>query len=258
LGAHVVAIGAENDGSRINVECGATDLRPLRSAADAARSGTTGPVLGVAFDGDADRAMFVDEAGETLSGDHAMLVLAREMHRARALPGDIVVGTVMSNAGLERALAREGIRLERAPVGDRYVLERMRAGNVRLGGEQSGHLIDLARNTTGDGLLTAVAVFASVARSGTSLHELASGLVSYPQILVNVRVDFARDEVIKQPSVIAAIAHAESVLGEEGRILIRPSGTEPLVRIMLEGPDHPTIDRLASDIAEAVRAASLA
>ena len=258
LGARVVALGAEDDGSRINVECGATDLRPLRAAVDAERAQGNKRVIGVAFDGDADRAMFVDEEGTPLTGDHVMLVLAREMHRAGALPGETVVGTVMSNAGLERALQREGIRLERAPVGDRYVLERMRAGNRRLGGEQSGHIIDLQRNTTGDGPLTAVSLLSSVARSGATLHALAADLVSFPQILVNVRIDGSRDGIIDRPNVVEAVERAERELGGEGRILVRPSGTEPLVRIMLEGPDRTTIDRLGAEIAEAVRAASVA
>ncbi|MGH7661959.1 MAG: phosphoglucosamine mutase [Vulcanimicrobiaceae bacterium] len=260
LGARVIAINAENDGSRINVDCGATNLEPLRAAVEAerARQGRRSAVVGVAFDGDADRAMFVDETGMTLTGDHTMLVLAREMQAKNELPGATVVGTVMSNAGLERALARDGIGLERAAVGDRYVLERMRASSFRLGGEQSGHIIDLSRNTTGDGLLTAVMLFSAAARAGNRLHDLAADLVEYPQTLVNVRVEGPKDEIVKRASVIEAVERAERELGGEGRILVRPSGTEPLVRIMLEGPDHPTIDRLAADIAKAVQAASVA
>lgn len=259
LGARVVAINAENDGSRINVDCGATNLEPLRAAVnhERAKQGDA-MVVGVAFDGDADRAMFVDETGMTLTGDHTMLVLAREMQSSNELPGTTVVGTVMSNAGLERALARDGIALERAAVGDRYVLERMRAAKFRLGGEQSGHIIDLSRNTTGDGLLTAVMLLSCAARAGNRLHDLAADLVEYPQTLVNVRVDGPKDEIVRRASVVQAVERAERELGGEGRILVRPSGTEPLVRIMLEGPDHSTIDRLAADIAKAVQAASLA
>lgn len=259
LGARVVAINAENDGSRINVDCGATNLEPLRAAVnhERAKQGDA-MVVGVAFDGDADRAMFVDETGMTLTGDHTMLVLAREMQSSNELPGAAVVGTVMSNAGLERALARDGIALERAAVGDRYVLERMRAAKFRLGGEQSGHIIDLSRNTTGDGLLTAVMLLSCAARAGNRLHDLAADLVEYPQTLVNVRVDGPKDEIVRRASVVQAVERAERELGGEGRILVRPSGTEPLVRIMLEGPDHSTIDRLAADIAKAVQAASLA
>ena len=215
-------------------------------------------VVGVAFDGDADRALFVDEHGETLTGDHVMLILAREMQRDGALPGATVVGTVMSNVGLEVAMKREGIVLERTPVGDRYVLERMRAGAFRLGGEQSGHIIDLTRNTTGDGLLTAVSLFGAVVRSGRALHELAADLVEFPQILVNVRVESEKERVAGTPSVAAAIERAERELAGLGRILVRPSGTEPLVRVMLEGPDSDQIGRLANEIAAAIRAATLA
>jgi phosphoglucosamine mutase len=259
LGAEVVALGAENDGSRINVDCGATHLDPLRSAVEAQRLARPGArVIGVAFDGDADRALFVDETGQMLSGDHVMLVLAREMHRSGALPGPTVVGTLMSNVGLEQALARDGIRLERTPVGDRYVLERMRANGYRLGGEQSGHVIDLLRNTTGDGPLTAVSLLAAVVRSGGTLHELAADLVTYPQVLLNVRIAGDKDGITQRPTVVQAVERAARELGDRGRIVVRPSGTEPLVRIMLEGPDRTQIDRLASDVARAIQAAALA
>jgi phosphoglucosamine mutase len=252
LGADVVALNAEDDGSRINVNCGATDLRPLIAAVNEQRA-KGARVVGVAFDGDADRALFVDETGKALSGDHVMLVLGREMHRAGALPGSTIVGTVMSNVGLERALAKENIRLERAPVGDRYVLERMRAANYRLGGEQSGHVIDLERNTTGDGPLTAAMLLATVARSGATLHELANDLVVFPQILVNVRVDGPKDGVVERAPVAAAIERVARELGDAGRILVRPSGTEPLVRVMIEGPDQAQVDRLAGEVAEVIK-----
>ncbi len=255
LGARVVALGAQNDGSRINVDCGATHLAPLarRVTEEAAR--TAGPVVGVAFDGDADRALFVDERGTMLSGDHVMLVLARTLHERGALTADTVVGTVMSNVGLERALRRDGIALVRAPVGDRYVLEAMRAGGFRLGGEQSGHVIDLARNTTGDGPLTAIVLLSIVAARGASLHELAAELIVYPQVLVNVpvvdKVAYERSAQVRE-----TIARAERQLGDGGRILVRPSGTEPLVRVMIEGDDLAAIDRLAHAVADTIRAAS--
>ncbi len=255
LGANVIAINAENDGSRINVKCGATDMGPLQAAVQT-QSGSK--VLGVAFDGDADRALFIDEHGEKLTGDHVMLILSREMQREGTLPRATVIGTVMSNVGLEVALKREGITLERTPVGDRYVLERMRAGDFRFGGEQSGHIIDLARNTTGDGLLTAVSLFGSVVRSGRTLHELAKDLVEFPQILVNVRVESEKEKIAGSAAVAAAIERAERELAGVGRILVRPSGTEPLVRVMLEGPDSDQIGRLAHDIADAIREATLA
>jgi phosphoglucosamine mutase len=255
LGASVIAINAENDGSRINVKCGATYMGPLQ---EAVKAQTGSNVIGVAFDGDADRALFIGEDGEKLTGDHVMLILSREMQREGKLTGATVVGTVMSNVGLEVALKREGITLERTPVGDRYVLERMRAGKFRFGGEQSGHIIDLARNTTGDGLLTAVRLFSSVVRSGRTLHDLAKDLVEFPQILVNVRVESEKEKVAGSPGVAAAIERAERELGGVGRILVRPSGTEPLVRVMLEGPDSDQIGRLAQNIADAIREETLA
>jgi phosphoglucosamine mutase len=255
LGADVVVLHAENDGSRINVGCGSTDLGPLsrrvreRKAADPAAR-----IIGVAFDGDADRVLFVDERGKALSGDHILLLLAREKKRRGVLAHDTVVGTVMSNIGLERALAADGIGLRRAAVGDRYVLEMLREHGYLLGGEQSGHIIDLERTTTGDGLLTAIGVASLVARGTASLGELASDLHVAPQILVNVRT--ARKDVLGAPGVRAAIARAERELGSLGRILVRPSGTEPLIRVMIEGDDRARIDRLAGEVAQSVRTAS--
>ena len=250
LGAAVVPINAEDDGRRINVGCGATDLRMLQARVRAeAASGAH--VVGVAFDGDADRVKFVAEDGRELDGDHTLLILARERKARGTLPGDTIVATVMSNVGLERALAADGIRLERAPVGDRYVLEALRAGGWPLGGEQSGHVIDLDRNTTGDGPMTAVAVLSAAARAGSTLRELAAGLTVYPQVLVNVAVaDRAAADV---PAVRAAVDRARERLGERGRILVRPSGTEPLVRVMVEGADDAVIREIAEDVAGAIR-----
>jgi len=250
LGARVIPINAEDDGRRINVGCGATDLRMLQAhvAQEAARGGH---VVGVAFDGDADRVKFVAEDGGVLDGDHTLLILARERKARGALPGDTVVATVMSNVGLEQALAAEGIRLERAAVGDRYVLEAMRAGGRRLGGEQSGHVIDLDRNTTGDGPMTAVAVLSAAARAGTTLRELAAGLTVFPQILVNVEV--ADRSAADVPAVRASVDRARRRLGSAGRILVRPSGTEPLVRVMVEGPDDRLVREVAEEIASAIR-----
>jgi phosphoglucosamine mutase len=183
-----------------------------------------------------------------------MLILGREKKRRGALLGDAIVGTVMSNVGLERALAPEGIRLLRAAVGDRYVLEAMRAGGYAFGGEQSGHIIDLESNTTGDGPMTAVVLLSIVARQQTSLAKLASALHVFPQILVNVRT--ARRDVLDNQRVRDAIARVERELGGEGRILVRPSGTEPLIRVMIEGDDQARIDRLAHEVAETLRAAA--
>jgi phosphoglucosamine mutase len=251
LGARVVALNCEDDGSRINVDCGATNLAMLRARVRDEIAGSTGPVVGVAFDGDADRALFVDEAGELLNGDHVMLILARDLDQRGELPGNTVVGTVMSNMGFEKALERAGIRLVRAAVGDRYVLEAMRAGGYRFGGEQSGHVIHLARGTTGDGPMTAVALFSIAARTKRTLHELASDLAVYPQVLLNVRV--ADKTIAEHPNVRDAIAAAERELAGDGRILVRPSGTEPLVRVMVESSDHARTRTLAESVAEAIR-----
>ncbi|MGZ3521972.1 MAG: phosphoglucosamine mutase [Vulcanimicrobiaceae bacterium] len=254
LGAIVHEINCENDGARINVDCGATHLEPLRNKVRELIELGNERVLGVAFDGDADRVMFVDETGTTLTGDHAMFVLGRALRQRSQLPGDAIVGTVMSNIGLERALAPYGVKLLRAPVGDRYVLEQMRAGGYLLGGEQSGHIIDLRNNTTGDGPMTAIAVLSEVVRSGASLHDLASELVVYPQILVNVRT--ARKEVLEQPDICRAIEEAQAALGGTGRLLIRPSGTEPLIRVMVEGDDHERIEALANSLAAKIQKAA--
>ena len=252
LGARVVALHCEDDGSRINVDCGATNLATLRSRVREEITRSTGPVAGVAFDGDADRALFVDETGEVMSGDHVMLVLARDLALRGELPGNTVVGTVMSNMGFEKALEREGIRLVRAAVGDRYVLEALRGGGYRFGGEQSGHVIDLARGTTGDGPMTAVTLFSTAVRTRRTLHALASGLSVYPQVLLNVRV--ADKAVADHPAVRDAIAAAELELADQGRILVRPSGTEPLVRVMVEGSDGPRTHAVAESVARAIRA----
>jgi phosphoglucosamine mutase len=254
LGARVVALHCEDDGSRINVDCGATDMGSLRDRVREEIARSTGPVAGVAFDGDADRALFVDETGEVMSGDHVMLVLARDLALRGELPGSTVVGTVMSNMGFEKALEREGIRLVRAAVGDRYVLEALRAGGYRFGGEQSGHVIDLARGTTGDGPMTAVTLFSTAVRTRRTLHGLASGLSVYPQVLLNVRV--ADKAIADHPAVLLAVAAAERELADQGRILVRPSGTEPLVRVMVEGSDAPRTHAVAESVAAAIRALS--
>ncbi len=256
LGANVVAMHAENDGARINVACGATDLTALCARVrDVAAADPAAHVVGVAFDGDADRALFVDETGKALNGDHVMMILAERARAAGTLRGEGIVGTVMSNIGLERALAESGLHLVRAAVGDRYVLERMLADGYSLGGEQSGHIIDLTRNTTGDGPMTAVLLLSIVARERTSLRALASRLHVAPQILVNVRVG-RKNGFANDARVLAAIAAAEEALGASGRVLVRPSGTEPLVRVMMEGDDHAQIGLLAAEVARAIREAA--
>ncbi|HET7815926.1 MAG TPA: phosphoglucosamine mutase [Candidatus Baltobacteraceae bacterium] len=254
LGATVHEINCEADGARINVQCGATDLRPLQTRVRELIASGERNVVGVAFDGDADRAMFVDEEGVALNGDHVMLVLARDLHERGELAGDTLVATVMSNIGLEKALAAHQIKLLRAPVGDRYVLERMREGGYAIGGEQSGHIIDLRNNTTGDGPMTAISLFSTIVRRKERLHDMAAEMTIYPQVLVNVRT--ARKEVLQHPDIQAAVKEVEENLTGTGRLLIRPSGTEPLIRVMVEGDDQARIEALANGLAERISQAA--
>jgi phosphoglucosamine mutase len=255
LGADVIEINCENDGSRINVACGATHLGPLQGEVERAQADADGrPVIGVAFDGDADRALFVDETGAIVSGDHVMFAIGRWLRERGELAKDTIVGTVMSNIGFERALARHRIALVRTAVGDRYVLERMQRDGYTLGGEQSGHVIDLRRNTTGDGPMTAVTLFGIMRAKGTTLHELVREVVVAPQVLVNVRTP--RKDVLNVQTVRDAIALAESELAGTGRLLIRPSGTEPLIRVMAEGDDRETIERIAGHLARQIEQAA--
>ena len=246
LGADVTEINCENDGARINVECGATDLRGLIAAVRAA--GADGKrSVGVAFDGDADRALFVDETGQSLSGDHVLYAIGASMMARGELAGETIVATVMSNIGFERALQARGIALVRAPVGDRYVLEVMQAGGFTLGGEQSGHVIDFRYNTTGDGPRTAITLLELVAAQGASLHDLVREVVVVPQVLVNVRT--SRRDVLLTAPVVEAIAAAEAALGASGRIFVRASGTEPLIRVMAEGDDRARVEAEAGRVA---------
>ncbi|MDQ7841278.1 MAG: phosphoglucosamine mutase [bacterium] len=246
LGADVVILHGEPDGSRINVACGSTDLGPLRQAVLAC-----GADVGFAHDGDADRVLAVDELGEDVDGDALMGICALDRHRLGTLAGGIVVATVMSNLGLEQRLAQEGIRLERAPVGDRYVLERMVETGATLGGEQSGHLIFLDQATTGDGLVTAIALTNVMSATGRRLSELRAGIPRLPQVLVNVRVR-ARNGLIDAPEVEEAVAAAEARLASRGRILVRPSGTEPLVRVMVEAASHEEARAVAEEVAAVI------
>ncbi len=250
LGAAVTEINCENDGARINVSCGATHLEPLQAKVRELAAAGDDHVVGVAFDGDADRALFVDETGAVVSGDHVMFAIGRALHERGELHGDTIVGTVMSNIGFERALERHGIRLLRAAVGDRYVLERMRESGFTLGGEQSGHIIDLRRNTTGDGPMTAVTLFGIVRASGMRLHDLVREVVVAPQVLVNVRTP--HKQVLDDAGIRGAIALAEERLRGAGRLLIRPSGTEPLIRVMAEGDDRAVIEAVAADLAKQI------
>lgn len=252
LGAVVHEMHAQADGSRINVECGATDLRALQKKVRSLAQRGSANVIGVAFDGDADRALFIDEEGDAISGDHVMYALGCDLHERGELAKSTVVGTVMSNIGLERAFAKRGITLVRTAVGDRYVLERMVREKFVLGGEQSGHIIDLRYNTTGDGPRTAVTLLSILKRRGVRLRDLATDVVVAPQILLNVRG--VSRSVLEQAGFLASVARAEAELGSGGRLLIRPSGTEPLIRVMAEGDDRVAIERIAASLAAEIEA----
>lgn len=248
LGADVVAIGVKPDGRNINAGCGSLYLNALQQEVTKANA-----KLGVAFDGDADRALFVTGSGQVVNGDGVMLVAARYLKTRSALKQQRVVATSMSNLGLERALAREGISLARAGVGDRYVLEEMLKSGNNLGGEQSGHIIFLDDSPAGDGLLTAVKIASLVAMEG-SLESLVRGLKDYPQIIVNVKVS-SKPPLDSLPAVAKALAEAETTLGENGRIVLRYSGTEPVARVMVEAEHQADVDHFARSIADAVRGA---
>jgi phosphoglucosamine mutase len=249
-GAEVIAINAEPDGLNINDGCGSTHLETVRAAVL-----EHGADLGIAHDGDADRCLAVDAAGEVVDGDQILAILALAMREAGTLNDDTLVGTVMSNLGLRLAMQREGVRLMETKVGDRYVLDELRAGGYALGGEQSGHVILPAFATTGDGVLTGLHLMARMAATGRSLADLASVVHKLPQVLVNVRVA-DRAAGAAAPAVLAAVAEAEAELGEEGRVLLRPSGTEALVRVMVEASTVEIAESVAARIADEVRAAS--
>ncbi len=248
LGATVVAVGVEPDGENINEECGA--LNPLRLAE---RVRAESADAGIAIDGDGDRVIFVDEKGEIVDGDELLAIIGTALHERGELSNDAIVATVMSNIGLEVALRQRGIELIRVAVGDRYVVEEMRRGGYVLGGEQSGHLVCLDQSTTGDGLLTALRVVALMVERSRPLSELRTAMQRFPQALVNVGVRERRD-LDSVPNVAKAIASANRELGERGRVLVRYSGTEPLVRVMVEGDQPTVVERLVNDIAESVRA----
>jgi phosphoglucosamine mutase len=210
--------------------------------------------MGVAFDGDGDRAILVDGMGRVLDGDHVMLMCARQMKTEGRLRGDAVVATVMSNIGLEIALKKLGIELIRTKVGDKYVMEEMQKRDLSLGGEQSGHLIFSEHLFTGDGLITALSVLRTMAASGRELADLADDLTTYPQVLLNVHVR-EKTDLEKVPEVVTVMKQVEEALGGDGRLLVRYSGTEPLLRVMLEGQDLQQINRWAQQIVDAVNKA---
>ena len=249
LGAEVVALNVSPDGLNINAGCGSLHPEGLLRAVVAERA-----QVGFAHDGDGDRVLAVDERGELVDGDQIMAMCALDMAAQGRLPGRTVVATVMSNLGLEVALRDAGIGLVRTMVGDRYVLEEMLRCNHPLGGEQSGHVIFTEYNSTGDGLVTALQVLATMVRSGKMLSELAACMSRYPQVLQNVRVR-RREDLTALPAVQAEIRSVETALAGNGRVLVRFSGTEPLARVMIEGPDEARIRVLADRIASAIQGA---
>ncbi|MCC5476788.1 phosphoglucosamine mutase [Streptomyces sp. NPDC059680] len=248
-GAEVVTIGAAPDGLNINDGCGSTHLGLLKAAVLEHRAD-----FGIAHDGDADRCLAVDHTGEEVDGDQILAVLALAMREHSALRADTVVATVMSNLGFKLAMEKAGIHLVQTAVGDRYVLEEMKEHGYALGGEQSGHVIVLDHATTGDGTLTGLLLAARVAETGRSLRELASVMERLPQVLINVP-DVDKSRVKTSAELAAAVAEAERELGETGRVLLRPSGTEPLVRVMVEAADIDQARSVAGRLADAVKSA---
>lgn len=247
LGAEVIPMGVRPNGRNINNKCGATS--PETMATLVKRHGAD---LGIAFDGDGDRVIMVDHWGEIVDGDHILGICALDMVDRERLRRKTVVGTVMSNLGLELALKDRGIRLLRAPVGDRYVVEAMLKGGYNLGGEQSGHVLFLNYTTTGDGILTALRVLAVMLRKNKPLAELAGFLQKCPQVLINVEVK-ERKDLKTLPQARQAIQEAEKRLGPRGRLLVRYSGTEPKLRVMTEGEDEPLVRQVAQDLAQGLK-----
>ncbi|HEX7759143.1 MAG TPA: phosphoglucosamine mutase [Caulobacteraceae bacterium] len=249
LGAEVVEIGVSPNGFNINDECGSTYPATISKAVKDYRAD-----IGIALDGDADRLLIVDEKGRVVDGDQIMAIIASAWAAKDKLAGGTVVATVMSNLGLERFLSARGLKLERTPVGDRSVMARMREGKFNLGGEQSGHIIMSDHSTTGDGLIAALQVLAEMVRSGQPMSTLARQFEPVPQKLENVR--FAGGKPLESEAVKSAIASAELKLNGSGRVLVRASGTEPLIRIMAEGDDEKLVGQLVREIAGAVKAAA--
>ncbi|MCZ6604569.1 MAG: phosphoglucosamine mutase [Alphaproteobacteria bacterium] len=254
LGAELELIGTAPDGTNINRACGATATDAMRS-----RVVETGADLGIALDGDADRVIVADDMGKIVNGDQLMAIIAGHWQANKLLRGDGIVATVMSNLGLERHLADKGLTLHRVQVGDRYVIERMRNLGLNLGGEQSGHIILTDFSTTGDGLVAALQVLAVLVADGRPMHEVGRVFEPYPQILRNVPIDAsngANQDPLEDAGVKAAIAAAETELGPDGRLLIRKSGTEPIIRVMAEGRDDTVIGNVTEALAGAISRAA--
>lgn len=245
LGADVFAMGIEPDGLNINEGCGSTSPKGLQEQVL-----KLGADLGIGFDGDGDRLVMVDEKGEVLDGDELIFIIAQARKKAGQLNGG-VVGTVMSNIGMELALQDRGIEFERAKVGDRYVIEMLQNNGWQIGGESSGHIICLDKSTTGDGIVSALQVLEAMIESERTLHELKTGMHKYPQRMINVRIK-EKIDVSSNKAIQAAVKDVESQLAGKGRVLLRPSGTEPLIRVMVEGRDPVEVDLLARELAGVV------
>jgi len=251
LGANVVSIGDKPDGLNINLECGSMHPDNL-----IARVKAEGANLGIAFDGDGDRVLMVDHQGEVVDGDELLYIIAR----SRLSEGDNiggVVGTLMTNLGMELAVKDLGLEFARSNVGDRYVLETLNQNGWTIGGESSGHIICLDRTTTGDGIVSALQVLAYLAKEKISLHEARSGMKKFPQIMINVPLNGSSDPM-QSNLVLQSVTQAETKLNGRGRVLLRPSGTEPLIRVMVEGEDGALVTQLANDIAAQVAQAAQA
>ncbi len=248
IGAEVIAIGIQPNGLNINDKCGATHPETLAAAVLANQAD-----LGIALDGDGDRLIMVDHKGEIVDGDELIYIIAKSRQAAGQMTGP-VVGTLMTNLGMEHALKKLGIPLLRAKVGDRYVMEMLAAHNGILGGENSGHIICLDKTTTGDGIIAALQVLAEMQYSGKSLHELKSGMQKYPQVLINLKVA-KKVDLDSHDGIQQAVKAVEGKLGDEGRVLLRASGTEPLIRVMVEGAHEEAVNNYAHELAEAVKSA---
>ena len=251
LGAEVIAVGVSPNGVNINDKCGSTHLALLKETVVA-----SGADVGIALDGDADRLIVVDEKGQTVDGDQIMALIGTELARRGQLTGGGIVATVMSNLGLERYLAGQGLSLERTKVGDRHVLEKMKADGFNVGGEQSGHMILLDHGTTGDGTAAALQVLAALVKSGKRASKMLHLFDPVPQLLKNVR--FAGGKPLDNARVKAVIAEAEAALVGKGRLVIRPSGTEPVIRVMAEGDDAAQVEQVVDAICDAVKEAASA
>lgn len=247
LGAEVIPVFHTPDGVNINEDCGSTHTARLQELVLA-----HGADLGLAHDGDADRVLAVDDQGRLVDGDQIMVICAKHLHHKRNLPKDTLVVTVMSNLGLHQAMKQAGIKILETKVGDRYVLEKLLETGARFGGEQSGHIIFLDHNTTGDGIITALQLLAVIKETGRPLAELAGQMERFPQMLKNVRVQ-NKAEVMNSPILSEAIRRYEREMADQGRILVRPSGTEPLVRVMAEAKDHELLEIVVNGLTKVVR-----